>query len=94
MYEPNRIVVETDAPSDALLVLSEIFYPGWEAAVDGGARPVVLTNYLLRAVHVPAGRHRVEMRYRAPAARNGAIISALSLAAILALALVARRGAK
>ena len=93
-YEPNRIVVETDSPSPAVLVLGEIFYPGWEASVDGEPRPVMLMNFLLRSVVVPAGRHTVEMRYRAPAARNGAIISALSLAALLALALRTRRRAK
>jgi hypothetical protein len=92
-YEPNRVAVETDSPSPAVLVLSELFYPGWEATVDGEARPIMLTNFLLRGVAVPAGRHTVEVRYAAPAARNGAIISALSLAALLALALVARRGA-
>jgi hypothetical protein len=93
-YEPNRVVVETDSPTPAVLVLSEIFYPGWEATVGGEARAVMLTNFLLRGVSVPAGRHRVEMRYTAPAARNGAIISALSIAAILALAFISRRGVR
>lgn len=93
-YEPDRVVVETDSPTPAVLVLSEIFYPGWEAAVDGEARPVLLTNFLLRGVAVPAGRHTVEMRYAPPAARNGAIISALSIAALLALALISRRGVR
>ena len=90
-YEANRIVVETESATPAVLVLSEVFYPGWEASVDGEARRIMLANYLLRAVAVPAGRHTVEMRYAAPAARNGAIISALTLAALIALAFVARR---
>ena len=93
-YEPSRVAVETDSRSPSVLVLSEIFYPGWEATVDGEARPIMLTNFLLRGVAVPAGRHTVEMRYKAPAARTGAIISALSLAALLALAVFSRRGAK
>jgi hypothetical protein len=78
-YEPGRLVVETNADRDALLVVSEMFYPGWEARVDGRAERIRLTDYLLRGVAVPAGRHRVEMRYTAPAARHGAIISALAL---------------
>jgi hypothetical protein len=90
-YGPSSLIVETDARSDALLVLSEIYYPGWEAAVDGRRAPIHLTNFLLRSVHVPAGRHRVEMSYRAPAARNGAIISALTLALLVALAAARRR---
>jgi hypothetical protein len=89
-YEANRIVVETDARTPSVLVVSEIFYPGWEARVDGRVARISLADYLLRSVAVPAGRHRVEMRYAAPAARHGAIISALALAVLCALA-VGRR---
>ncbi|MCA1568433.1 MAG: YfhO family protein [Acidobacteria bacterium] len=84
-YEPTRIVIETKATVATVLVVSEINYPGWEASVDGAAAPVHATNYLLRGVFVPAGEHRIEMRYRAPAARNGAIISVVSLCALGAL---------
>ncbi|HEV2801025.1 MAG TPA: YfhO family protein [Pyrinomonadaceae bacterium] len=90
-YEPNRIVVETNADRAALLVLGEINYPGWEATVDGAAAEVHATNYLLRGVYVPAGAHRVEMRYTAPAARNGAFISILSLLVLGGLLVCARR---
>jgi len=85
-YGPNALTVETESPTATLLVVSEMFYPGWEARVDGQGARIHLTDFLLRGVAVPAGRHRVEMRYRAPAARNGAIISALSLGCLLTLA--------
>jgi hypothetical protein len=85
LYEPNRLVIHTRSAHPSVLVLSEMFYPGWEATVDGVAARIHLTNYLLRGVVVGAGEHRVEMRYVAPAARNGAIISALGLAAFGAL---------
>ena len=85
-YEPNRIAVETEAAGARLLVLSEIFYPGWEATVDGRAERILPTDYLLRGVFVPAGHHRVEMRYRAAAARAGAAVSALTLALLAGLA--------
>jgi hypothetical protein len=85
LYEPNRLVIDTRAAQPAVLVLSEINYPGWEATVDGAAARIHATNYLLRGVVVPAGQHRVEMRYRAPAARNGAIISVVSLGVFGAL---------
>lgn len=63
-YGPNDIVffVETDAP--ALLVLSDTFYPGWQAKVDGQRVPIYRTNAVFRGVLVPAGRHRVEMHFR------------------------------
>ena len=82
-YEPNRLAVETNADKRAALVLSEINYPGWEATIDEQPTTIFTANYLLRAVIVPEGRHRVEMRYTAPAARRGAIISALTLLALI-----------
>jgi hypothetical protein len=91
LYEANRLVVETRASQPAVLVLSEINYPGWEATVDGAAARIHATNYLLRGVVVPAGAHRVEMSYRAPAARNGAIISACTLGGLCLLRLFDRR---
>ncbi|HZH32339.1 MAG TPA: YfhO family protein [Pyrinomonadaceae bacterium] len=97
-YEATRVVVETSAPTATLLVLSEVNYPGWEARVDGAAVPIYATNYLLRGVYVPAGEHRVEMRYRAPAARNGAFISASTLIGLCLLSMfdwrARRRGAR
>jgi hypothetical protein len=88
-YEPDHLIVETNADRDALLVLSEMFYPGWEARVDGRAERIRLTDFLLRGVFVPAGHHRVEMRYTATAARHGAIISALTLLALACLGIYA-----
>ena len=86
-YEPNRIVIETRATQPTMLVVSEIIYPGWEATIDGAAARIHPTNYLLRGVLMPAGEHRVEMRYVAPAARNGALISVFTLLFLCGLAL-------
>ncbi|HEX8072000.1 MAG TPA: hypothetical protein VF546_18775 [Pyrinomonadaceae bacterium] len=93
-YEPTRLRIETDAPTPSVLVVSEIFYPGWEARVDGQARPILLTDYLLRGVALPAGRHTVEMRYAATAARNGAVVSALALVSLCALFVYDRRASR
>ena len=91
IYEPNRLVIETRAAQPAVLVVSEMFYPGWEATIDDRPARIHLTNFLLRGVYVPAGEHRVEMRYRAPAARNGAIISACTLVGLCLLVAFDRR---
>jgi hypothetical protein len=89
-YESNRLIVETDSPTAAMLIVSELNYPGWVATVDGNIVPIHTGNFLLRTVFLPAGKHQVEMRYTAPAARNGALISALSLMLVVGLALCAR----
>ncbi len=92
-YEPNRLLLETSAPTATVLVVSEMFYPGWVATVDGQPAPILLTDYLLRGVALPAGQHKVEMYYAAPAARTGALISALTLLLLGGLAIYTRRTA-
>ncbi|HYY42787.1 MAG TPA: hypothetical protein VE775_08665, partial [Pyrinomonadaceae bacterium] len=90
-YEPSQLVIETDAPTPTILVVSEMFYPGWIATVDGQAARIHLADFLLRSVALPAGRHRVEMRYTAPAARVGAAISACTLLLLGAFCVYERR---
>jgi hypothetical protein len=90
-YEANRLQIETSAPMPTVLVVSEIFYPGWVASVDGRPTQILLTDYLLRGIALPAGVHTVELRYAAPAARNGAILSALTLCLLAGLGIYARR---
>ena len=88
-YSPNFIRMETEAPTPAILVVSEIYYPGWDATIDGQAAQILPANYLLRGLPVPAGKHVVEMRYRAPAARSGALISGVTLCLLLGLSVTA-----
>lgn len=90
-YEANRLRIETNADKAAALVLSEVNSPGWEAAVDGKPATIFTADYLLRGLVLTAGNHRIEMKYTAPAARIGAVISALSLLFIAGLLIKARR---
>jgi hypothetical protein len=92
-YEPNRLRLETNSSTPTLLVVSEIFYPGWVATIDGQPARILLTDYLLRGVALSPGQHRVEMRYTAPAARTGAVISAFTLLLLCGLAVYGRRQA-
>jgi hypothetical protein len=91
-YEPNRLLIETEATTPVVLVVSEINYPGWVATIDAQPAPIMPTDYLLRGVALPAGKHRVEMHYTAPGARTGAIISVCTLLLLGALAGYARWG--
>jgi hypothetical protein len=85
-YEPNRLTIETNSDQPAFLVVSELYYPGWKATVDGVETPIYRTNFLLRGMAVPPGAHRVEMWYTAPGARAGARISLFTLFVIGCLA--------
>lgn len=78
-YEPNRIELSTKAPEGGVLVLSETYYRGWEALIDGARTPVERVDYALRGVVVPAGEHRVEFRFRSPSIRKGAVLFAFAI---------------
>lgn len=62
-YEPNQLVYETSSPQDGIVVFSEIYYPGWTAAIDGKPADIARADYILRAMNVPAGKHTIEMRF-------------------------------
>ena len=63
-YRPDYLRYETDNPQDGVAVFSEIYYPdGWQATIDGEAADLARANYVLRALHVPAGTHVVEMTF-------------------------------
>ena len=84
---PNRIEIQVAAAEPSLLVLSELYHPGWYAEVDGLEVPVLRADYLLRAVAVPAGQHSVTMHYMPPGLVPGLL---LSLMALLSAGLVPR----
>ncbi|GEO16250.1 hypothetical protein [Microvirga aerophila] len=69
-YGRNSVVIDVDSTEMGVLVLHDIFYPGWEVSVDGERKPVLRTNLLFRGVEVPAGRHRVEFRFRPLSVEN------------------------
>jgi hypothetical protein len=84
--EPDRLRVEVSTAAPALLMLSEVWDPGWIATVDGNPTPVFAANFIFRAVPMPAGDHVVELRYDPPALRLGI---AITLATVLIALLVA-----
>ena len=82
-YEPHRIELQTRNSQPGFLVLSEIYYRGWEAWIDGRRAPVEKVNYALRGLAVPAGDHRVEFVFRAHSFRNGAAYTLLGILLLL-----------
>ena len=62
-YEPNRLTYDVNSGKGGVLVFSEIFYPGWTAAVDGEAVELGRVDYLLRAIHIQPGKHQVELAF-------------------------------
>lgn len=92
--EPERVTVAVRARGEALLVLSDTFYPGWSASVDGDEAEILRAYGLYRAVRVPAGEHVVELRYRPRSLVRGGVVSALSLLVTALVAAAGRRRAR
>ena len=92
-YTPNRLVYETDNSGDAVAVFSEIYYPdGWQVSIDGQPAPLGRADYILRALHIPAGKHTVEMRFDPQSLHvtEGIAYTALALMVIGVIAIVWR----
>ncbi len=84
-YAPNRLVYNYTASSDQLAVFSEIYYAdGWNAYIDGMKAPHFRADYILRAMIVPAGDHKLEFRFEPRSFYAGQKVSlAASLVTIL-----------
>jgi hypothetical protein len=80
----DRVVVDTDAASPALLVLADTFASGWVADVDGESAPIVPADDALRGVAVAAGDHRVTFSYRPVPTIVGFVVAALTGLVLLA----------
>jgi hypothetical protein len=89
--EDTRVELDAELDQDGMLVLSDSFYPGWRATVDGEEQEIHAVNHLFRGVMLPAGRHHVVFEYRPWTLRVGGGISSLAVLALLALGLGGRR---
>ena len=87
-YGLNKVELSTDTPGPSILRLADLAFPGWRVTVDGREAKPLVADYMLRAVAVPAGRHKVVWEFRDPAFEKGLRISLASFAAILLMYLV------
>jgi hypothetical protein len=95
-YAPGAIDIKLDQPAAAgqALVVSENYFPGWQATVNGKPAPTGLTNYNLIGVQLPAGATSVELRFTDAAYVKGRVMTLVVLAIALvwlAIAIVADR---
>jgi uncharacterized membrane protein YfhO len=91
-YEPERIELQVKAEVDGWLVVSDAFYPGWEARIDGELSPVERADLLFRAVRIGEGSHDVILSYRPDEVKFGLIVSGIAVTlCLLALSLSRRK---
>jgi len=94
-HDPESTVLEKTGHSDvlkyevesrkpALLVISNSWYPGWTAIVNGHATRIYRTNWISLGIAVPAGKSEIMLRFVAPGFRLGSIVSLISIGLLLA----------
>jgi uncharacterized membrane protein YfhO len=82
-YTPDALSVHTTTDGDAWLVLSDTYYPGWTATVDGQPTQVMRGDVLFRVVPIPGGEHDVVLRFAPASVTIGLLISLVCLVLVL-----------
>ncbi|HJX38276.1 MAG TPA: YfhO family protein, partial [Anaerolineae bacterium] len=90
-YAANKVGVEADCVEEGFLVLGDLYYPGWRALVDGVEAEVYKADYVLRAVRLGPGTHRVNFLFDPPSFKIGAILSVAGLMGVATLSAVLLR---
>ncbi|WP_419870279.1 hypothetical protein [Chryseobacterium sp. CT-SW4] len=88
-YQPNELEFKSQSKTPQLAVFSEIYYPhGWKMFVDEKEVPYIKADYLLRAVHVPAGTHSIKMIFEPTVIETGKWVSLLSFGLFILLSIL------
>ncbi|HVM97694.1 MAG TPA: YfhO family protein, partial [Candidatus Acidoferrales bacterium] len=82
-YRPSEVNLRASSDRAGYVVLSDAFFPGWDADVDGKAAEILRADCFFRAVRVDAGNHAVRFHYRPASFRIGRAISLASLAVVV-----------
>ncbi len=61
-YSPNSVIIEINSMTNRLLILTDLYYPNWKASLDGNPTKIYKVDFALRAVLVPAGKHKIEYK--------------------------------
>ena len=88
-YAPNKLNYTVDANTACVLVFSEIYYPGWTAAIDGKPVEIGRVNYVLRAINMPKGKHQVELSFYPKSIDVTETIAYIAIALLLAVIIIA-----
>ncbi len=87
-YLPDRLQLTTTADRPGLLVLSEVYYPGWKATVNGKSARIYKVNGLLRGIVVTEGTNQIVLQYQPRPFRVGALLTALALGGTCVFAVI------
>ena len=90
-YSANRIRLQANLISDAWIILTDAFYPGWKATIDGKTEAnILVANYIFRAIHVPKGTHEIVFEYWPTYFSVSIIVALITLLGCCILAIITR----
>ena len=92
-YEPNELHYDISSAKGGVVVFSEVYYPGWTATVDGAPVEVGRVNYVLRAINVKPGNHKVVLTFKPQSIQTTETIAYAALILLL-LCVIAVLGIK
>lgn len=84
-YSPNKVEIETIATSSGFLILTDSYYPGWHAKIDGEEVKIYRTDYTFRGLKVPKGKHTVIFTYNPESFRYGVYTAIIGISGICLL---------
>ena len=89
-YLPNELHYDVHSSRGGVIVFSEIYYPGWTATVDGQPVEVGRVNYVLRAISVKEGSHKVVLEFKPTTVSLTETLAyvALALLAVMVIAVI------
>ena len=82
-FEPNEITYDVQSAAGGVIVFSEVYYPGWTATVDGKDVEVGRANYVLRAINVTPGKHKVVLTFKPATVTTTETIAYVALVLLL-----------
>jgi hypothetical protein len=88
----DSVVVKATLACKGMVIVSDTFFPGWKADVDGQPAEIHEVNGAMRGVVVPAGQHTVTMKYRPLSVYLGALLTLLGISAVVGIRFVKNRG--
>lgn len=78
-YSDQDITIKTSSNNNTPIIISNIYYPGWNAYIDKKQIPVKKVNYIFQTIDIPEGEHLLELKYQPASFYKGLYLSALGL---------------
>ena len=87
-YKPNNLTYEVKSSKGGVIVFSEIYYPGWTATIDGQPAELGRVDYILRALNVKAGTHKVVLDFHPQSLKNTETIAYIGYGVLVLLIII------